>query len=207
MKQIKGMFDMSKIKWKGGALIAPLPPVMVSCGDMEKSNIMTVAWTGIINTIPPKTYISVRPSRHSYNIIKESGEFVINLTSAKIIKAADYCGIYTGAKVDKFAKCNLHKEEANEVKCPLIAESPLSLECKVTEIVPIGTHDMFLADIVAVDVDDSLLDKDGRLDLARAGLAAFAHGEYFELGKKIGKFGFSTNKKKKGNRSTSKQKK
>lgn len=198
---------MAKMKWKGGALIAPLPPVMVSCGDMEKSNIMTVAWTGIINTIPPKTYISVRPSRYSYNIIKESGEFVINLTPAKIIKAADYCGIYTGAKVDKFAKCNLGKEEANKVKCPLIAESPLSLECKVTEIVPIGTHDMFLADIVAVDVDESLLDKDGRLDLARAGLAAFAHGEYFELGKKIGKFGFSTNKKKKGSKPQQKNKK
>ena len=197
---------MSKIKWKGGALIAPLPPVMISCGDMEKSNIMTVAWTGIVNTIPPKTYISVRPSRYSYNIIKESGEFVINLTPAKIIKAADYCGIYTGAKVDKFAKCNLTKEEANEVKCPLIGESPLSLECKVTEIVPIGTHDMFLADIVAVDVDESLLDKDGRLDLARAGLAAFAHGEYFALGKKIGKFGFSTNKKKKGNKPPQKKK-
>jgi flavin reductase (DIM6/NTAB) family NADH-FMN oxidoreductase RutF len=197
---------MSKIKWKGGALIAPLPPVMISCGDMEKSNIMTVAWTGIVNTIPPKTYISVRPSRYSYNIIKESGEFVINLTPAKIIKAADYSGIYTGAKVDKFAKCNLAKEEANEVKCPLIGESPLSLECKVTEIVPIGTHDMFLADIVAVDVDESLLDKDGRLDLARAGLAAFAHGEYFELGKKIGKFGFSTNKKKKGNKPPQKKK-
>ena len=197
---------MSKIKWKGGALIAPLPPVMISCGDMDKSNIMTVAWTGIVNTIPPKTYISVRPSRYSYNIIKESGEFVINLTPAKIIKAADYCGIYTGAKVDKFAKCNLTKEEANEVKCPLIGESPLSLECKVTEIVPIGTHDMFLADIVAVDVDESLLDKDGRLDLARAGLAAFAHGEYFELGKKIGKFGFSTNKKKKGNKPPQKKK-
>ena len=104
---------MAKMKWKGGALIAPLPPVMVSCGDMEKSNIMTVAWTGIINTIPPKTYISVRPSRYSYNIIKESGEFIINLTPAKIIKAADYCGIYTGAKVDKFAKCNLTKEKAN----------------------------------------------------------------------------------------------
>ena len=189
---------MSKMKWKGGALIAPLPPVMVSCGDMEKSNIMTVAWTGIINTIPPKTYISVRPSRYSYNIIKESGEFVINLTPSKIIKAADYCGIYTGAKVDKFVKCNLGKEEANEVKCPLISESPLSLECKVTDIVPIGTHDMIIADIVAVDVDENLLDKEGRLDLARANLAAFAHGEYFELGKKIGKFGFSTNKKKKG---------
>ena len=98
---------MAKMKWRGGALIAPLPPVMVSCGDMEKSNIITVAWTGIINTMPPKTYISVRPSRHSYNIIKESGEFVLNLTPSKLIKSADYCGIYTGAKVDKFAKCSL----------------------------------------------------------------------------------------------------
>lgn len=188
---------MSKIKWRGGALIAPLPPVMVSSGDIEKSNIMTVAWTGIINTIPAKTYISVRSKRHSYNIIKESGEFVINLTPASLIKAADYCGIYTGAKVDKFVKCNLTKEEATEVKCPLIAESPLSLECKVTEIIPLGSHDMFLADIVAVDVDEELLDKDGKLHLDRAGLAAFAHGEYFELGKKIGTFGFSAAKKKK----------
>jgi flavin reductase (DIM6/NTAB) family NADH-FMN oxidoreductase RutF len=195
---------MAKIKWKGGALIAPLPPVMVSCGDMKKSNIITVAWTGIINTIPPKTYISVRPSRHSYKIIKESGEFVLNLTPSKLIKSADYCGIYTGAKVDKFAKCNLTKEEANEVACPLIAECPLSLECKVTEIVPLGTHDMFLADIVAVDVDESLLDKNGKLDLSRAGLAAFAHGEYFELGKKIGYFGFSAVKKKKGKGNTQK---
>ena len=190
---------MAKMKWKGGALIAPLPPVMVSCGNMERSNIITVAWTGIINTIPPKTYISVRPSRYSYNIIKESGEFVLNLTPSKLIKSADYCGIYTGAKVEKFAKCNLTKEEANEVACPLIGESPLSLECKVSEIISLGTHDMFLADIVAVDVDESLLDKNGKLDLSRAGLAAFAHGEYFELGKRIGRFGFSAVKKKKGN--------
>lgn len=196
---------MSKIKWRGGALIAPLPPVMVTSGDMEKSNIMTVAWTGIINTIPAKTYISVRQKRHSYNIIKESGEFVINLTPASLIKAADYCGIYTGAKVDKFAKCNLTREAATEVKCPLIAESPLSLECKVTEIIPLGSHDMFLADIVAVDVDESLLDKDGKLHLDRAGLAAFAHGEYFELGKRIGKFGFSATKKKKNPKGNNKR--
>ncbi len=193
---------MAKIKWKGGALIAPLPPVMVSCGDMERSNILTVAWTGITNTIPPKTYISVRPSRHSYNIIKESGEFVLNLTPSSLIKAADYCGIYTGTKVDKFAKCNLTKEEATEVACPLIAECPMSIECKVTDIISLGTHDMFMADIVAVNVDDSLLDKNGKLDLARAGLAAFAHGEYFELGKKIGYFGFSAAKKKKGKGNT-----
>ncbi len=188
---------MSKMKWKGGALIAPVPPVMVSCGDMEDSNIITIAWTGIINTIPPKTYISVRPSRHSYGLIKERGEFVINLTPSSLVKSADYCGIYTGAKVDKFAKCNLTKEQATLVGCPMIAESPLSLECKVTEIIPLGTHDMFLADIVAVDVDGALLDKNGKLDLSRASLAAFAHGEYYELGKKIGAFGFSAAKKKK----------
>ena len=188
---------MSKIKWKGGALIAPVPPVMVSSGDMENSNIMTVAWTGIINTIPPKTYISVRPRRHSYNMIKESGEFVINLTPSRLIKEADYCGIYTGAKVDKFEKCNLTRGEATEVKAPLIEESPLSLECRVTDIIPLGTHDMFLADIVAVDVDEELIDKEGKLHLERAGLAAFAHGEYYDLGKKIGYFGFSAAKKKK----------
>lgn len=188
---------MAKLKWRGGALIAPVPPVMVSCGDMENSNILTIAWTGIINTIPPKTYISVRPSRHSYNMIKESGEFVINLTPAGLVREADYCGMYTGAKVDKFAKCNLTKAPADKVSCPIIEESPLSLECKVTEIIPLGTHDMFLADIVAVNVDESLIDKSGKLDLARAHLAAYAHGEYFELGKKIGKFGFSAVKKKK----------
>lgn len=191
---------MAKIKWRGGALMSPLPPTMVTVGDMEKANIITIGWTGITNTIPPKTYISVRPTRHSYNMIKESGEFVINLTPTSLVKAADYCGIYTGAKVDKFFKCNLTKEEATEVKAPLIAECPLALECKVTDVIPLGSHDMFMADIVAVDVDESLLDKEGKLHLEKAGLAAYVHGEYFELGKKIGKFGFSTAKKKKGSK-------
>ena len=191
---------MAKIKWRGGALMAPLPPTMVTVGNMENSNIITIGWTGITNTIPPKTYISVRPSRHSYNMIKESGEFVINLTPASLVKAADYCGIYTGAKVDKFEKCNLTKEEATEVSAPVIAECPLALECRVTDVIPLGSHDMFMADIVAVDVDESLVDKEGKLHLERAGLAAYAHGEYFELGKKIGKFGFSTAKKKKGSK-------
>lgn len=188
---------MSKIKWRGGALVAPVPPVMVSCGDMEHSNIITVAWTGIINTVPPKTYISVRPSRHSYSIIKNSGEFVINLTTAELIKKADFCGVYTGAKVDKFAKCGLGRETASEVSCPLIVESPLSLECRVTDVIELGSHHMFMADIVAVDVDEALVDKGGKLCLERAGLAAFAHGEYFELGRKIGYFGFSADKKRK----------
>ena len=190
---------MAKQRWKGGALLAPVPPAMISCGKQEdgSANIITVAWTGIINTIPPKTYISVRPSRHSYKLIRESGEFAINLTTASLVKAADYCGIYTGAKVNKFEKCGLHPEDATEVSCPLIAESPLSLECRVTDVLELGTHHMFLADIVAVDVDDSLLNADGKLCLQKAKLAAFAHGEYFALGEKLGYFGFSTKKKKK----------
>ena len=196
---------MAKIKWRGGALVAPVPPVMVSCGSMEKSNIITVAWTGITNTVPPKTYISVRPSRYSYNLIKESGEFVINLSTSELIKRVDYCGIYTGAKVDKFAKCGFSKEEASEVSCPIIAESPLSLECKVTDVIELGSHHMFMADIVAVNVDDSLVDSKGKLHLERAGLAAFAHGEYFELGKKIGYFGISADKKHKKGKKTSKK--
>ena len=189
---------MGKIVWKGGALTAPVPPCMVTCGTEEKANILTIAWTGIVNTIPPKTYISVRPSRYSYNIIKESGEFVVNLTPSSLIRAADTCGVLTGAKVDKFAKCGLHKAKASVVACPVIEECPLSLECKVTDIIPMGSHDMILADIVAIDVDESLIDEDGKLHLDRAGLAAFAHGEYFALGKKIGTFGFSVRKKHKG---------
>lgn len=186
---------MSKIQWNGSTLLAPVPAVMVSCGNMEKSNILTIAWTGILNSSPAKTYISVRPSRFSYNIIKDSGEFVINLTPSSLVKTADFCGIYTGAKVDKFAKKGLTKEAANNVSCPIIAECPLALECKVTDIIPLGSHDMFIADIVSVDVDENLLDSSGKLHLEKAGLAAYAHGDYFELGKKIGSFGFSVKKK------------
>jgi flavin reductase (DIM6/NTAB) family NADH-FMN oxidoreductase RutF len=170
---------------------------MVTCGTMEEANIITVAWTGIVNTIPPKTYISVRPSRHSYGIIKERGEFVLNLTPSSLVKAADYCGTYTGKKVDKFQKCNLTKQAVEEVEAPLIAEVPLSLCCRVTNILPQGSHDMFLADVVAVYADEALLDDKGKLHMERAGLCAYAHGEYFSLGKKIGTFGFSATKKKK----------
>lgn len=186
---------MSKISWRGGALTAPVPPCMVSCGEGDEANIITVAWTGIVNTVPPKTYISVRPSRHSHGIISKTREFCINLTPASLIKEADFCGIYTGKKVKKFERCGLHKAAASAVGCPIIEECPLTLECKVTDIIPLGSHDMFLADIVAVDVDERLVDKDGKLHLDRAGLAAFAHGEYFELGKRIGTFGFSVKKK------------
>lgn len=188
---------MSKIKWKGGALLSPVPPAMITCSNGEEDNIITIAWTGIVNTVPPKTYISVRPSRHSYGMIKESGEFVINLTTSALVKSADWCGVYTGAKVDKFKRCGLTKEAASEVSCPMIAESPLSLECRVTDVIPLGSHHMFLADIVAVDVDESLIDEKGKLRLDRAGLAAYSHGDYFELGKRIGSFGFSVRKKRK----------
>ncbi len=188
---------MAKITWRGGALIAPVPPAMVTCGTMESSNIITVAWTGILGTVPPKTYISVRPRRHSYNIIKERGEFVINLATEDLIHAADYCGMYTGAKVDKFTACNLTKEEVPGFSCPMIAESPLSLACRVTDIIPMGSHDMFIADVVSVHVDERLIDENGKLHLDKAHLAAYAHGEYFGLGQKLGFFGFSAVKKKK----------
>lgn len=188
---------MSKLQWKGGALLAPIPPVMVTCGNMEVSNVFTVAWTGLINTIPPKTYISVRPSRHSYHMIRESGEFIINLTTVDMVRAADFCGIHTGRKVDKFERCHLTREASPLLACPMIAESPLSLECRVTDVLPLGSHDMFLADIVGVEVNPDLIDREGKLHLEQARLAAFAHGAYYELGRQIGSFGFSVQKKKK----------
>lgn len=188
---------MAKIDWRGGALLAPVPPVLVSCGDMESSNIITVAWCGILNTVPPVTYISVRPQRFSHEIIKNSREFVINIPTAKLVRTVDFCGMYTGKKVDKFKKCNLRKEESVHCGCPIIAESPLSLECKVRDIYPIGSHDVFTADIVGVKVDESLIDKNGKLRLEQANLLAYAHGDYFELGRKLGWFGFSAAKKKK----------
>lgn len=185
---------MAKITWKGSALLAPVPPVMVTCGSGENANIITVAWAGIINTHPPRVSISVRPTRHSYRLIKDSGEFIINLTPVSLVSAADYCGMYTGAKVDKFAATGLHQEDAQVVACPQIAECPLSLECKVIDVQPQGTHDLFIAEVVATNVDESLLDESGKLCLDRAGLAAFAHGAYYAVGQQIGKFGFSVTK-------------
>ncbi len=186
---------MAKVSWRGGALLAPVPPVMVSCGSHEHANIVTVAWTGIVNTHPAMTYISLRPSRYSHEIISQTKEFAINLTPASLVRTADYCGMYTGKKVDKFEKCHLDKEQAQIISAPLIAQAPLCLECRVTQVIPLGSHDMFLAQIVSVSVDESLLDAQGKLHLNRAGLAAFAHGEYFALGERIGSFGCSVRKK------------
>lgn len=188
---------MSKVTWKPGTFIYPLPAVMVSCGDMDKSNIITVAWTGILNTNPATVYISVRPTRYSYKMIKESGEFVINLTTKNLARATDWCGVKTGAKVDKFKEMNLHKEKAKFVKCPMIKESPVSVECKVREVKELGSHHMFVADVLAINADEKYINEKGSFDISKCDLIAYSNGHYYSLGKKLGKFGFSVQKKKK----------
>ena len=186
---------MAKLQWKPGTLLAPAPPALVSCGTMEEHNVLTAAWTGIVNSEPPMTYVSIRPQRHSHHIIKESGEFVINLPTEAIVKATDLCGVKSGRDVDKFALAGLNAEPSNLVAAPGIAECPISLECKVREVYSLGSHDMFLADIVAVDVDPKYVDEKGALHMEKAGLLAYAHGAYFGLGKQLGTFGFSVRKK------------
>lgn len=188
---------MSKVQWKGGTFIYPIPAVMVSCGTMEESNIITVAWTGILNTNPAMCYISVRPERYSHNIIKENGEFAINLTTKQLAYATDWCGVKSGRDVDKFKEMKLTKEKANIISVPLIKESPVSVECKVKEIVPLGSHDMFVAEIVAIDADEKYIDEKGAFDISKCDLIAYANGGYYPLEKKIGKFGYSVQKKSK----------
>lgn len=178
--------------FKAGALTAPLPPVLVTVGDFDCANIITIGWTGILSTVPPRTYISVRPERYSYKLLRERREFVINLPSVPLAWAVDYAGIYTGAKVDKFKECGFTKTPSREVSAPTIAECPVALECRVVEIIPMGTHDVFVADIVSVSCDESIVDAEGRMCFDRADLLAYAHGEYFSLGEKVGVFGFST---------------
>ena len=188
---------MSRTIWKPGTFIYPLPVVMVSCGDMDNSNIITVAWTGILNTTPAMCYISVRPERYSHDIIKENGEFAINLTTRQLAYATDWCGVKSGRDVDKFKEMKLTKEKANIISVPLIKESPVSVECKVKEIVPLGSHDMFVAEIVAIDADEKYIDEKGAFDISKCDLIAYANGGYYPLEKKIGKFGYSVQKKSK----------
>ena len=188
---------MSKVTWKSGTFIYPLPAVMVSCGTMEESNIITVAWTGIINTDPAMCYISVRPTRHSYEMIKKTGEFVINLTTKDLAYATDWCGVKTGARVDKFKEMKLTKEKANFVNCPMIKESPVSVECKVKEIRELGSHHMFVAEILGINADEKYINENGAFDISKCDLIAYSNGNYYSLGKKIGRFGFSVQKKKK----------
>ena len=190
----------NKVTWKPGTFLYPLPVVMVSCGTMEKSNIITVAWTGILNTNPATVYIAVRPTRYSYHLIKEQGEFVINLTNKNLARATDWCGVKTGAQVDKFKEMKLTKEKANFVKCPMIKESPVSVECKVREIQEMGSHHVFVADVLAINADKQYIDEKGAFDISKCDLIAYANGHYYALGKKLGKFGFSVQKKKKNRR-------
>ena len=182
--------------WKGSVITSPLPPTLVTCGTVDNPNVFTVAWTGILNTQPPVTYISVRPERYSYELIKQSGEFVINLPTGQLVRAVDYCGVKSGRNTDKFKEMNLTAEPATKISTPILAESPVNIECKVREIVELGTHHMFVADIIALNVAKELIDKSGKLQLDKANLLAYAHGEYYALGKKLGSFGYSVRKKK-----------
>ncbi|MDO5557392.1 MAG: flavin reductase family protein [Clostridia bacterium] len=186
---------MDKEIWKEGTFIYPIPAVMVSCGDFEKSNIITVAWTGIINTNPAMCYISVRPERYSYNIIKENGEFAINLTNEDLVFQTDWCGVKSGANVDKFKQMNLTKQKGKFIKCPLIGESPVSIECRVKEIRELGSHHMIMAEVLSIDAAKKYIDKKGAFDITKCNLIAYANGKYFTLGEQIGKFGFSVTKK------------
>lgn len=185
---------MTKITWKPGTMLAPVPPALISCGTLEKPNVMTAAWTGIISSDPVMTYVSIRPGRYSHDLIKNSGEFVINLTNLPLVKAADFCGVKSGRNIDKFKEMNLTAAPCSAIAAPQIAESPVSIECKVKSVTNYGTHDMFLAEVVAVNVDDKYLDEDGKLWLEKAGLVAYVHGFYYTLGRNLGKFGFSVEK-------------
>ncbi len=187
---------MGKRSFKGGAMLNPVPAVMVSCGN-RKPNIITIAWTGIVNSNPPMTYISVRKERYSHNIIESTGEFVINLCSEKLAFATDFCGVRSGRDTDKFKEIKLTPERAEAVRCPMIKESPVNIECRVREIIELGSHDMFIADILRVHVDEQYIDQADRIRLDQASLVAYNHGEYFGLKRQpIGKFGFSVMKPK-----------
>lgn len=188
-----------KVPFKPGTLIYPLPAVMVSCGDEpDNYNILTIAWTGTVCTDPPMCYISVRHERHSYDLIKRTGEFVINLTTTSLVHATDWCGVRSGREYNKFKEMHLTPQQGQVVKAPLIAESPLNIECRVRDIRPLGTHDMFLADVVAVNAEDNLIDKTtGAFQLNHAQPIAFSHGKYYSLGEKLGSFGFSVKKQNK----------
>ena len=187
---------MAKQQWKPGNMLYPLPVVMVSVRDGEgKDNIITVAWAGTVCTNPPMVSISVRPGRYSYHMLKESGEFVINLTTEELCRAADYCGVKSGRDVDKFRELGLKKEEASVVGAPMIGQSPVNIECRVTKVEELGSHHMFLARVEAVHADEAWMDENGRFDLNKALPVAYSHGEYYGLGRKLGTFGFSVRRK------------
>ena len=188
---------MAKIQWKPGNMVYPIPAVMVSCADAQgNSNIITVAWTGTVCTNPPMVYISVRPERHSYQMIRDTKEFVINLTTKELAFATDFCGVRSGRDVDKFSEMKLTKEKASVVSAPMIGESPVNIECRVTEVRELGSHHMFLAEVAAVHVDDRYMDEKQKFELGKAEPIVYSHGEYFQLGDLLGTFGYSVKKKK-----------
>lgn len=191
---------MAKQTWKGSAQLSPVPCVLVTSGSVEKPNVFTVGWTGIINSQPPRLYVSIRPERYSYELIKASGELVVNLPTQAMTRSVDICGVRSGRDMDKFKKCGFTAVPASSVDAPVIDECPIALECKVFDIIPLGTHDMFLCDIVAVDVEEKLLDEKGKLRMERCSLIAYSHGDYMALGRKLGSFGYSVRKKKNNKR-------
>lgn len=187
---------MSKEIWKSGNMLYPIPAVLVTVRDHAgRDNVFTVAWTGTVCSDPAMVYVSVRPSRHSYNMIKETGEFVINLTTKDLAYATDYCGVKSGRDVDKFEAMKLTKQNGKYVQAPLIKESPVNIECEVVDVIPCGTHDMFLSKVLCVHADKKYMDKSGKFDLAKAKPIVYSHGQYYVTGEKIGKFGYSVSKK------------
>ena len=185
---------MAKAHWKPCTLLAPVPPALISSGTVEKPNVMTAAWTGIIASDPAITYVSVRPSRYSHQLISTSKEFVINLPTLALAEIVDWCGVKSGAKVDKFKETGLTAEKCEHVSAPAIAESPVSIECKVIDIKNYGSHDMFTAEIVGVNIDEKYIDEDGKLSLDKMGILGYMHGFYYTMGRQLGKFGFSVEK-------------
>ena len=187
---------MGKQIWRPGNMLYPLPVVLATVADKKgNTNVLTVAWTGTVSSDPVMAYISVRPTRYSYNMLRETGEFVMNLTTEELAFATDYCGVVSGRDVDKFKKMGLTKLPAGEVCAPLIAESPVNIECRVVEEKPLGVHTMFLAEVLAVHADEKYMDEKGKFDLTKANPIVYSHGEYYGLGEKIGKFGYSVKKK------------
>lgn len=187
---------MAKQTWKAGNMLYPLPAVMVSLADENgKSNIITVAWAGTVCTNPPMLSISIRPERYSYDIIKRTGEFVINLTTEELAFATDYCGVRSGREVDKFKEMKLTEEKASQVKAPMIKESPVNIECKVRKIEELGSHHMFIADVAAVNIDEKYLDEKNKFELGKANPLVYSHGEYYGLGNLLGTFGYSVKKR------------
>ena len=185
---------MGKAVWKPGTVLYPVPVVMVSCGTEENGNIITVAWTGTINSDPAMTYVSIRPSRHSFELIQNSGEFVINLVTKDLAYACDFCGVKSGRDMDKFKEMNLTAKKGEKVNAPIIYESPVNIECKVKEVIPLGTHHMFLAEVVSVSVSDEYLDETGKFHFNDTEPVCYSHGAYFTLGKQLGTFGYSVKK-------------